>query len=156
MIILRFLYGSPRLYRLRTEGLVPVSKYWTYRSHAGVYEPSKPSSLSSTDAWLKSTASLVRLGEKLRRVPWTTQLGWEVESGALFLKSSSIRPMLLMTYERLPRTGIAHRKRTPGVHRLNWEVYVLCWSGFPLQGVHWFESLRLSDMSNRLFVAAIK
>jgi hypothetical protein len=25
--ILRFLYGSPRLCRLRTEGLVPVSKY---------------------------------------------------------------------------------------------------------------------------------
>jgi hypothetical protein len=27
MTILRFLYGSPRLCRLRTEGLVPVSKY---------------------------------------------------------------------------------------------------------------------------------
>jgi hypothetical protein len=25
--ILRFLYGSPRLCRLRTKGLVPVSKY---------------------------------------------------------------------------------------------------------------------------------
>jgi hypothetical protein len=33
--ILRFLCGSPRLCRLRTEGLVPVSKYQTYRSHAG-------------------------------------------------------------------------------------------------------------------------
>jgi hypothetical protein len=29
---------------------------------------------------------------------------------------------------------------------------VVCWSGFPLQGVHRFESPRLSDMSNRLFV----
>jgi hypothetical protein len=29
-----FLCGSPSLCRLRTEGLVPVSKYWTYRSHA--------------------------------------------------------------------------------------------------------------------------
>jgi hypothetical protein len=28
------------------------------------------------------------LGEKLRRVPWTTQPGREVESGALFLGSS--------------------------------------------------------------------
>jgi hypothetical protein len=27
--------------------------------------------------------------------------------------------------------------------------------GFPLQGVHRFESLRLSDMSNCLFVAVI-
>jgi hypothetical protein len=32
---------------------------------------------------------------------------------------------------------------------------VVCWSGFPLQGVHRFESPRLSDMSNRLFVAVI-
>jgi hypothetical protein len=30
-----------------------------------------------------------------------------------------------------------------------------CWSDFPLQGVHRFESPRLSDMSNRLFVLVI-
>jgi hypothetical protein len=30
---------------------------------------------------------------------------------------------------------------------------VACWSGFSLQGVYRFESPRLSDMSNRLFVA---
>jgi hypothetical protein len=35
------------------------------------------------------------------------------------------------------------------------EKRVACWSGFPLQGVHQFESPRLSDMSNRLFVAVI-
>jgi hypothetical protein len=35
------------------------------------------------------------------------------------------------------------------------EKRVACWSGFPLQGVHRFESPRLSDMSNRLFVAVI-
>jgi hypothetical protein len=29
---------------------------------------------------------------------------------------------------------------------------VACWLGLPLQGVHRFESLRLSEMSNRLFV----
>jgi hypothetical protein len=28
-----------------------------------------------------------------------------------------------------------------------------CWLSFPLQGVHRFESPRLSDMSNQLFVA---
>jgi hypothetical protein len=33
--ILRFLCDSSRLCRLRTEGLVPVSKYRTYRSHVG-------------------------------------------------------------------------------------------------------------------------
>jgi hypothetical protein len=33
--------------------------------------------------------------------------------------------------------------------------HMACCSGFPLQGVHRFESLRLSDMSNHLFVAVI-
>jgi hypothetical protein len=42
--------------------------------------------------------------------------------------------------ERLSRTGTARRKRTPGVHGLEWEAYVACWSDFPLQGVHRFES----------------
>jgi hypothetical protein len=54
--------------------------------------------------------------------------------------------------ERLSHTRTTRRKRTPGVCRLEWEAYVACWSGFPLQGVHRFESPRLSDMSNRLFV----
>jgi hypothetical protein len=73
-----------------------------------------------------------------------------------FLGSSSIRPTLPVTHERLSRTGTARRKRTPDVRGLAWAAYVSCWSGFPLQGVHRFELLRLSDMSNRLFVAAIK
>jgi hypothetical protein len=37
--ILRFLCGSPYLCQLRTEGLVPVSKYRMYRSHAGDMDP---------------------------------------------------------------------------------------------------------------------
>jgi hypothetical protein len=57
--------------------------------------------------------------------------------------------------EWLSRTGTAHGKRTPGLRGLEWEAYVACWSGFPLQGVHRFESLRLSDISNHLFVAVI-
>jgi hypothetical protein len=32
---------------------------------------------------------------------------------------------------------------------------VTCWSGFPLQDVHRFESPRLSDMSNHLFMTVI-
>jgi hypothetical protein len=63
--ILRFLCGSPRLCRLRTEGLIPVSKYWTYRSHAGVYGSSKPSSLSSIKDDFTPTVSMAALGEKL-------------------------------------------------------------------------------------------
>jgi hypothetical protein len=42
--------------------------------------------------------------------------------------------------ERLSRMGIARRKHTLGVRGLEWEVYVACWSGFLLQGVHRFES----------------
>jgi hypothetical protein len=48
------------------------------------YGPSKPSSRPSTGAWLKPTASMAVLGEKLRRVLWATQSAWEVESGVLF------------------------------------------------------------------------
>jgi hypothetical protein len=70
-----FLCGSPRLCRIRTDGLSPVSKYSMYRSHTGVYGLSKPSSMPSIDAWLKPTASMAGLGEKLWWVPWTTQLG---------------------------------------------------------------------------------
>jgi hypothetical protein len=62
---------------------------------------------------------------------------------------------MLMTREWLPHTGTARRKRTPDGYGLAWEAYVLCWSGFPLQGVHRFKSPRLPDMSNRLFVAVI-
>jgi hypothetical protein len=57
--------------------------------------------------------------------------------------------------ERLSRTGTARRKRMAGVRGLESEAYVVCWSGFPLQGVHRFELPRLSDMSNCLFMAVI-
>jgi hypothetical protein len=62
---------------------------------------------------------------------------------------------LSMTHERLPRTGTARRKCTRGIRELAWEAYMVCWLGFPLQGVHQFELPRLSDMSNRLFVVVI-
>jgi hypothetical protein len=56
---------SPHLCQLRTDELAPVSKYWTYWSHTGIYGPSKPSSWSPIGAWLMLTASLVGKGEKL-------------------------------------------------------------------------------------------
>jgi hypothetical protein len=42
--------------------------------------------------------------------------------------------------ERLSRTGTAHRKCTSCVRGLECEAYMACWSDFPLQGVHQFES----------------
>jgi hypothetical protein len=37
-----------------------------------------------------------------------------------------------------------------GVRGMAWESFVSCVSDFPMQGVHRFESSRLSDMTNRL------
>jgi hypothetical protein len=76
---------------------------------------------------------MVVLGEKLRLVPWATQPGREVESGALFLESSAAH------------TTTAHRKRKSGIRGLAWEAYVLCVSSFPIHCVHRFELPRLLD-----------
>jgi hypothetical protein len=54
--------------------LTPASKFLTYRSHAGVYGPSKPSSQLSIEALLFPTASLAVVGEKLGTDPWIGQL----------------------------------------------------------------------------------
>jgi hypothetical protein len=58
------------------------------------------------------------LGKKLGGGPADHSAGLKVVSGALFLRSSRVRPTLIMAYERLPRTVTAHRKRTSGVRRL--------------------------------------
>jgi hypothetical protein len=130
MAILRFLCGSPRLCRLRTEGLVPVSKYWMYWSHTGVYGPSKPSRWSSTEAWLKSTTSLVGLGEKLGTDPWIGQLAccglcWEpCFSGAVgsiqiywwLMKGCHIRGLPVGSVRRVYADW--HGKRTCHVDRV--------------------------------------
>jgi hypothetical protein len=93
------------------------------------------------------------LGEELGGGPADHLAGLRVVSGALFLRSGRVRPMLLMAYKRLLRTGTTRKKRTSGVRGLTWEAYVSCWSSFPLHGVHRFESPRLSNMSNRLFMS---
>jgi hypothetical protein len=91
--IMRFLYGSPRLSQLRTEGLVSVSKYWTYRSHIDVYGPSKSISMSSTEGSFTPTALMAALGEKLSRIPridqptccWLCQEPFFLGAVALFI-----------------------------------------------------------------------
>jgi hypothetical protein len=99
------------------------------------------------------TVLLAGSGEKLGTDPRIGQ--WRAVDcvGSPFSREQWACSTLLMTHERLPRMGTARRKRTSGVHGLVREAYVTCWSGFFLQGVHRFESPRLSDMSNRLFVA---
>jgi hypothetical protein len=80
------------------------------------------------------------LEEKLGGGPADHSAGLGVVSEALFLRSSRVCPTLLVACERLSRTGTARRKRMPDVRVLAWEAYMLCWSGFPLQGVHRFKS----------------
>jgi hypothetical protein len=86
---------------------------------------------------------------------WITQPGWGLCREPFFSGAvGSVQRCWWLA--RLPCTGTTYRKRTPDIRGLAWEAYVSCLSGFLLQGVHQFESARLSDMSNRLFVAAIK
>jgi hypothetical protein len=67
-----------------------------------VYGPSKPTSLSLTEAWLQPTASLVVRGEKLSG---DLQIGqpvcWRCSQEFLFLRSSCICPNLSVTHETL-------------------------------------------------------
>jgi hypothetical protein len=86
------------------------------------------------------TASLAGSGEKLGTDPWIGQRRAVDCVGSPSSREQWAYSTLLMTRERLPHTGTARRKRTSGVRGLAWEAYVMCWSGFPLQGVHRFES----------------
>jgi hypothetical protein len=113
------------------------------------YVPSKSSNMPSTDAWLKRIISMAVLGEKLSRVPRATQPGWEVESGVLFL--GAVHPSNPVDDSwKVAIRGPREIRMVEGHTRTEREKRVTCWLGFPLHGVHWFESLRLSDMSNRL------
>jgi hypothetical protein len=67
-----------------------------------VYGSSKPSSLSSTEAWLNPTASLLCGGEKLGGDPHISQaVCWGCSRESLFLGSSGIHPNQSATHERL-------------------------------------------------------
>jgi hypothetical protein len=80
------------------------------------------------------------LGEKLGGGPADRSTGLDVVSGALFLERSRVRPTLWMACKRLPHTWTTRRKLTLGICGLAWEMYMSCVLGFPLQGVHRFES----------------
>jgi hypothetical protein len=101
------------------------------------------------------TASLVGSGEKLGMNPWIGQstccgLCWE----PFFLGSSVIRPNLSVSRKRLLYVDYM-RRMVEGHTQTERGKCVAYRSGFPLHGVHQFESPRLSYMSNRLFVAVI-
>jgi hypothetical protein len=70
--------ASPRLQpppvSVKNRWVDPCEKVLNVSIACWWYGPSKPSSLSSTEAWIKSTASLVVLGEKLGMDPHIGQL----------------------------------------------------------------------------------
>jgi hypothetical protein len=146
---------SPHLCQLRTDGLAPMSKYWMYRSHAGVYGPSKPSNRMSTKAWLFPTASLAIVGERMSTDPW---IGQPMCCGLCREPFFSGVVDLFKSVDDCAKGSICGPREICMVLDHMWTErgkHVACWSGFPLHGVHRFESSWLSDMSNRLFVVVI-
>jgi hypothetical protein len=73
MAIPRFSMFLPPLVSVKDRGVGTREQVLNIPIACRCYGPDKPSSLSPTGAWLKRTASMAVLGEKLRRVPWTTQ-----------------------------------------------------------------------------------
>jgi hypothetical protein len=89
------------------------------------YGFSKPSSLSSIEAWLKPTASLVGLEDKLGTDPWIGQptcCGLCRES---FFGSSGIHPNLSMTHEWLLYIDHVRYIWSMAIHELSVK-YVWC------------------------------
>ena len=99
----RHLQGcSPRLCRLRTEGLAPVSKYRTYRSHAGDMGPVSRGSLLANGCLAYAYCFNGCHGRETEVGPADRSAGvLGIVSGALFLGSSRIRPTLLGQCKRL-------------------------------------------------------
>jgi hypothetical protein len=104
------------------------------------YEPSEPSSRPSIVLGFAPTASLAGSGEKLGTDPRISQRHTVDYVGSPSSREQWAYSILSMTHERSPRTETARRKRTLDVLGLAWDAYMACWSGFPLQGVHRFES----------------
>jgi hypothetical protein len=139
---------SPRLCRLRTDGLAPASKYWKYQSHAGDMGP----------------VSLVACRQQRVALPPLLQwLSWERNWVRTYRSASRravdcVRSSFSQKQWLCPSLLSTSRKvamRWPHARPYADWAWNACdvLVRFPLQGVHRFESPRLSDMSNRLFAA---
>jgi hypothetical protein len=101
------------------------------------------------------TASLVGSGEKLGMDPRIDQPACCGLCREPFFRERWPCSTLLMTSRRVAICGPHGIRMVLDHTRTECEKRVVCWSSFPLWGVHRFESPRLSDMSNRLFVVVI-
>jgi hypothetical protein len=90
------------------------------------------------------------LGEKLGMDPWIGQ-----PLGCGLCREQWLCPSLLMIMQNVAICGPREIRMVLDHTWIERGKHVTCWSGFPLQGVHRFESPRLSDMSNCLFVSVI-
>jgi hypothetical protein len=138
---------SLRLCQLRTDGLAPVSKYWTYRLHVGVM------GLVSLVAWCQQWVPLPPLLQWLAQERNWVRTRGSVSRRAVdcvenpFSQEQWLCPSLLMTSRKVAMHW-PHEIRMVWDHmRTERGMCVVCWSVFPLQGVYRFESPRLSDMS---------
>jgi hypothetical protein len=146
---------SPRQCRLRTDGLATASKYWTYRSHVVDMCP---------------ISLVVYHQQRVALVPLLQWLAWERNwlrtrgsvsrravnfVGSPFSQEQWLCPSLLTTSWKVAICGPREIRMVEGHTRTEHKKRVVCWSGFSLQGVHWFESPRLLDMSNRLYCGSL-
>jgi hypothetical protein len=155
-VVSRHLQGcSPYLCRLRTNGLALASKYWMYQSHAADMGPvslvvgcQHKLDFSPLLHWLLWERSWVRTHGSVSRHA-VDCVGSPSSQGQWF------RSNMLMTMWKVAICGPCEIRMVLDHTQIEGGKCVACWSGFPAQGVHRFESSRLSDMSNRLFVAVI-
>jgi hypothetical protein len=134
---------SPHLCRLRTDGLAPVSKYWTYRSQAGDMDPvsvvvgcQQKLDFSPLSHWLLWERNLVRThgSDDRRAMDCVRSLSSRVQW--IYLNLLTVVWKVAICGPREIRMVIDHTRTERG-------KCVACWPDFPLQGVHRFESPRL-------------
>jgi hypothetical protein len=138
---------APRLCRLRTDGLTPASKYWMYRSHACVMGP------VSLVAGCQPKLVFSRLPHWLLwERSWVRTYRLDDHRAVDCVRSPSSRGQWICTNLLMAPWKVAMHwpREIRMVKDHTWterERRVVCWSGFPLQGVHRFELLWISDMS---------
>jgi hypothetical protein len=147
-------HASVHIHRVqKTYSYARANKYWTYWSHAGVMGPvslvtccQQKGDFSPLLHWLLRERSWVRTRGSISRR--AVDRDRSPSSRGQWICST-----LLTTVPKVAIRG-PREIRMVGVPYADWawDAYGVL-IRFPLQGVHRFESPRLSDMSNRLFVA---
>jgi hypothetical protein len=121
---------SSGLCRLRTDGLTPVSKYWTYRSHAGDMGPvSLVACYQQMFDFLHYFIGWTERETGYGSVDRSTDVLWIV-SGALFLGSSDS----VQLCRRLMKGCHVRGSPVGSVRGLAWEAYMSCCRISPYRG----------------------